>query len=359
MPHQLKSVMECSVEELDRELIARGARISPAKRFKFRDREGTPERVEIMAQLKEFYETMSLSPREDLRHLGTLDLAKTLMFKTGKVIIEGGRGIWNDDNRKDYYQIENEQVIKNANCVAAICQKDDLIDDDRGFSRLKTKKFGEVFNLSSTEPFYDQPIAAGRLCTGFLVKKDIIATADHCIHGIPLSQLRFLFGFKMSDASTPETRVPNENIYTGVEIIQSAYKRMDTGGNGSDWALVRLDHDVVGHSVVTFPHVEISCNQPVYVIGHPCGLPLKYAAGATVQEIESAYFSADLDVFSGNSGSPVFDGNTHELVGIVVQGDNRDFRWTGKEWMSVIYPDPVFKSKKAHCTRFSEFGKYC
>lgn len=86
---------------------------------------------------------------------------------------------------------------------------------------------------------------------------------------------------------------------------------------------------------------------------------MKYAAGATVQEIAGAYFSADLDVFSGNSGSPVFDGNTHELVGIVVQGDNRDFRWTGKEWMSVIYPDPVFKSKKAHCTRFSEFGKYC
>ncbi|NIM13971.1 MAG: trypsin-like serine protease [Candidatus Aminicenantes bacterium] len=358
MAHQRKLAQECSVEELDRELVARGAQIPDKKRFKFKDREGTLERAVIMAQVKEFYEAAaSLSPSKNLRHLTTWELAKALMFKTRKMRIEGGRGIWDDDDRKDYYQIDDGQVKKNADCVAAICGKDDLIAEDNGFFRLKTKIFGKVFHLRDREPFCRQPIAAGRLCTGFLVKEDIIATAAHCIHGTSLSQLRFLFGYKMLDFSTAVTRVPNDNIYKGVEIIDRVYRGFR--GDGSDWALVKLDRKVIGQSVVTFPSAEISCGQPVYVIGHPCGLPLKYAAGARVKAFENVYFSADLDVFSGNSGSPVFASNTHELVGIVVRGDNRDFRWTCKGWISVKYPNREIYSKGAQCTRYSEFSKYC
>lgn len=357
MSHQRKLAQECPVKELDKELIARGVQIPGKKRFKFRDREGTPERTEIMAQVEKFYEeAISLSPSEELRHLTTRELVKALMFKTRKIRMEGGRGIWDDDDRKDYYQIDDEQVKKNAGCVAAICGQDDLIVKNNGFSRLKTKDFGKVFSLCDSEPFCRQPIVKGRLCTGFLVKEDIIATAAHCIHGVSLARLRFLFGYKMLDFSTPVTRVPDDNIYKGVEIIDRVYRGIR--GDGSDWALVRLDRKVIGQSVVTFPHADISCGQAVYVIGHPCGLPLKYAAGAHVKVVDNAYFSADLDVFAGNSGSPVFDSNTHALVGIVVRGDNRDFRWTSKGWISVKYPNREIHSNGAQCTRFSEFSKY-
>ena len=102
-------VQQLSIEELDRELIARGAKIADEKRFKFKDREGTPERACIMVQVKEFYDTAisnSLSPRKDLRHLNTLELVKTLRFKTMKFRVKGHRGIWYDDNRKDFYEIE-------------------------------------------------------------------------------------------------------------------------------------------------------------------------------------------------------------------------------------------------------------
>ena len=360
MLRQRKLAQQLSVKELDRELIARGAEIPDEKRFKFKDREGTPERACIMAKVKKYYEnaiSISLSPDKELCHLSTRELVKALRFKTMEFKIEGGRGIWYDDNRKDVFEIKDEQVRRNADCVAAICMKDDLIEKNNGFSELKTKKFGIAFNLHKDEPFYDQPIAAGRLCTGFLVKEDMIATADHCIKGIPLSQLRFFFGFRMLDSFTPADQVPDKDIYQGVEVIDRAYNRTT---DNSDWALVKLDRKVEGHPLVIFPGEgkEIACCQPVYVIGHPCGLPLKFAAGAEVKGVENAYFSADLDVFSGNSGSPVFNGNTHKLLGIAVRGDFQDFRWTGKGWMYIKYPHPELKSREPQCTRQSEFSRF-
>ena len=43
-------------------------------------------------------------------------------------------------------------------------------------------------------------------------------------------------------------------------------------------------------------------NQAVHVIGHPVGLPMKFAAGATVRNnLPTAFFVANLDTYGGNS----------------------------------------------------------
>jgi V8-like Glu-specific endopeptidase len=108
---------------------------------------------------------------------------------------------------------------------------------------------------------------------------------------------------------------------------------------------------------------------------------LKYAAGAEVRNIKDAYFVADLDIYAGNSGSPIFDKNTHEVIGMVVRGYQRDFRWTGKCYISVKHPTPTMnpgqaenhglskavkadypalpEAMAAECTRVSEFINYC
>jgi V8-like Glu-specific endopeptidase len=194
------------------------------------------------------------------------------------------------------------------------------------------------------------------MCTGFLVAEDVIATAAHFADKNNVTTLRIVFGYKMLDPCTPVTRISNGDIYEGVKIIDRIYNRM---GNRSDWALVKLNRNVEGQTIAALSNKGISCHQPVYVIGHPCGLPLKYAPGAKVGDIREAYFGADLDIYSGNSGSPVFNKDTHEVTGMVVRGDNRDFRWTGKGWVSVIYPNPEIHSRGAQCTRVSEFSRYC
>ncbi|NIM15633.1 MAG: trypsin-like serine protease [Candidatus Aminicenantes bacterium] len=261
-------------------------------------------------------------------------------------------GIWFKDDRMDFYEITDEKVRKNADCVAALCMKDNLVDD-KGFSTLKVKNYGKTFNLCECEPFHNQPIAAKSLVSCFLVKEDMIATAASFVNGRTVTNLRIIFGFKMLNSSTPVIKVSNDNIYKGVKVPYRDYRRGT--GNWTDWALVKLDRKVVGQPIATLSKKKVFRGQPVYVIGHPVGLPLKYASGASVENVSETYFGAKLDVFSGNSGSPVFSSDTHEVIGIVVRGDTKDFRYTGKCWTSIIYPNAEIQSKGAECTRISEF----
>jgi len=59
---------------------------------------------------------------------------------------------------------------------------------------------------------------------------------------------------------------------------------------------------------------------PLYVIGHPSGLPQKFADGAWVRSVQSAYFTTNLDTYGGNSGSAVFNAATDDVEGILVRG---------------------------------------
>jgi hypothetical protein len=351
MVNERKPLNKITIEEMDRELIARGKYSLDSSLFHFQDREGTPQRYDLMEHTKALYVAAPPPiPNEVLRHIDTWELAQLVLLKSKE--INKARGIWNYDNRVDVYEIRKELVKRNADCVAAICLDKDLLAEKNGNSSIRVKNYGVTFNLCSQEPFYHQPIAVGWLCTGFLVKEDVIATAAHCADENNVKDLRIVFGFIMSGPSTPVTQVPNKNIYKGVKIIHRVYNPL---GNGSDWALVELDRKVVGKPVVKLFEKAIYRNQPVYIFGHPCGLPLKYSAGARVRGIYEPFFSADLNVYCGSSGSPVFDSNTHEVIGMVVRGDNRDFRWTGKGWLSIIYPNPDIQSREPQCTRVSQF----
>jgi hypothetical protein len=219
-------------------------------------------------------------------------------------------GIWGKDSRVDFYEIEDEQVKKNADCVAAICKKDTLIDTNKGFFILKVKNYGKTFNLSDNEPFHHQPIAAGKLCTGVLVEEDMIATAGHCVKVMDGTDLRIVFGFKMEDPSTPVIRVPKNNIYKGVEIIRKVLIREFKKPN---WALVRLDRKVVGQTVAALSKKDIFVDQPVYTMGHPCGLPLKYAPGAGISCQGTIFIQSRVCLFIRYHGRRQF---ASEVVGV-------------------------------------------
>jgi hypothetical protein len=350
MKYRRKSIYEYSVEELDKELIARGAQILDERRFQFTDKEGTPERKTVMERVKELYIASIIpSPNKALSHINTAELVKALILKTQKV--NGTKGISGEESRRDYYEITDKKIRKNANCVAAICMEKDLMPSREGFSTLRVKNYGKTFNLCQSEPFYHQNIAAGRLCTGFLVKEDIIATAGHCACEKNVTDLRFLFSYKMSNSSRPVTEIPKQNVYNGVRIVCRAYNRK----NGVDWALVKIDRKVVRQEVVTLSKKKIFRDMKVYIIGYPLGLPLKYSPGASVSNISETHFSADLNVYSGSSGSPVFDSETHEVIGIVVRGHTRDFRLVENCWRSVIYSMNDRTPKEPQCTRVSQF----
>jgi hypothetical protein len=135
--------------------------------------------------------------------------------------------------------------------------------------------------------------------------------------------------------STPRTTFPDSDVYRGVQLLA----RQLNDSTGVDFAVVRLDRRVAGRTPQKIARGgPPAVGTPLYVIGHPSGLPTKIAAGARVARANRSYFEANLDAFGGNSGSPVFDAGTNTVVGILVRGAP-DYRAEGDCNVVNLLPD--------------------
>lgn len=255
--------------------------------------------------------------------------------------------IYGTDDRQEIYDVIDSAILTDADSVVALVAASSITDNGDGTSTLAGPQFAARYQLCPDEPFGNQPVIA--FCTGFLVDPSIIATAAHCVQESNLKSVRFVFGFEMENATTAETTIPNREIYQGSRILGR-----QIGLEGTDWALVQLDRPVLNHPCVRIRRGnKIADNSGVHVIGHPCGLPKKYAGDATVRDNTSArYFVANLDTYGGNSGSPVFNSTTHEVEGILVRGET-DFVKKGTCNVSNICPANGCRGED--CTRTSEF----
>jgi len=327
---QSKSLKDFSINELFHEIKKR------------ENPEGTSKEIRIRETNERSFSFVSNKPsNEGLHSFETGEIIDTLNSKL--------KAIYEVDNRMDIKDVTNEKILEVADSVAALFTEGSVIDNGDGSSTLKTKKFGNSYNLCSTEKFRNQPI--GAFCSGFLVAPNIIATAGHCVTNENISKVRFVFGFRMVDDENARTIIKNSEIYKGVKLINR-----QQNSSGSDWSLVQLDRDVTDHKHVQIRRTgKIKNNEPVYVIGHPVGLPTKFADGATVQNNEhDAYFVSNLDTYGGNSGSPVFN-SRNEVEGVLVRGAE-DFVMNGNCRVSLIC-SPASGCKGEDCTRTTEFAK--
>ena len=269
------------------------------------------------------------------------ELSSLPPMSIARALIERQRVIYGVDDRKDLYEVLNEKYLKAADSVVALFKKEQIKDMGDGTSELSLTNFGDSYNLCSGEKFREQPI--GAFCSGFLVAPDKIATAGHCVeeHGSNLDDIRFVFGFKMNGAGDPTLKINNSEIYNGTSIL--GWKKEDLG---EDWTVVKLERPVENHTPVKVRKKgskKIEDNAPLYVIGCPCGLPMKFADGAVVRDnTKDTYMVCNLDTYGGNSGSPVFYNSTMDpepprVEGILVRGE-RDFRPVGNCSISFVCP---------------------
>ena len=233
--------------------------------------------------------------------------------------------VYGPDDRKEIFEVPDAQQRKLADSVVSLFKLDavDPLPDGTN-SEIDNTKFGSSYRLCSNEPFRDQPCTA--FCSGFLVAPDIVATAGHCVNTPeketpPLTEIKFVFGYRMIDKFNAQRVISNDEIYFGKEVIARVYTP-----TAEDWALVRLNKPVVGHDPLPVRRSSaVANNEDLYIIGYPCGLPAKFAAGAKVRDNSNPlFFVANLDTYAANSGSPVFNKRTHEVEGILVRGE-KDF----------------------------------
>jgi V8-like Glu-specific endopeptidase len=279
-------------------------------------------------------------------------LTLALLLTAGVWFSSVTHGYYGNDDRQDIYELSGEN-LEDADSAVALFPDFQVQDLGDGTAALLTVNYGEYCNLCPSERFREQPI--GAFCSGVLLAPDIIATAAHCIEGENIADIRFVFGYHMRDETTPELVINNRDIYSGVEVI--AWQLDDN--TGADWALIRLNRTVVNHRVARIRESgSISDGQAVHIIGHPMGLPAKFADGAYVRDNRfRAFFVTNLDAYPGNSGSPVFNSTTHEVEGILVRGDgDGELVKQGDCFVSRVCPDDGCGGEDS--TRTTEFVEY-
>ncbi len=181
--------------------------------------------------------------------------------------------------------------------------------------------------LCASVPYVAEPAAAG--CSGTLVAPDVVATAGHCV--LAVHQINFIFHWRMDGPTSPRTTIPAEDVYRASSVIAS--KNDATG----DWALVRLDRPVPNRRVAPLrlsSSSALGIGTPLGTIGHPKGVPQKYAANGEVRNKNTLGFGHNLDLLPGYSGAGVFNMTTTalgQLEGIHTQGNQADFVYNSSD----------------------------
>eukprot|EP00037_Helgoeca_nana_P027254 m.311345 g.311345 ORF g.311345 m.311345 type:complete len:687 (+) comp27446_c1_seq1:1217-3277(+) len=187
-------------------------------------------------------------------------------------------------------------------------------------------------------PFATQKTAG--FCSGTLISATMVATAGHCITSqatCDTSAVIFnaidtvIAGANVASGALPANTVFNCSSQVAGTLSDAWTTRANSyvlgyGGRSIDWKAFSLVGTVptIVASPVTVKTSFVTLGENVMMIGHPSGLPRKYA-GAQVAKVwsqspDGSYrWVSNLDSFAGNSGSGVFDA-AGELVGILVAG---------------------------------------
>lgn len=281
------------------------------------------------------------------------------------------RAVYRRDDRKDICDLKagafREEVEKRSRSVAALVWLGHMMKVKSNRFKLSTKAFrcyGDGrYPVSDTIRFRNQHYATGLVATAFLVSPTIVATAGHAVRdekakSSNLEHLRLVFGFQRQDKVTQEREISvilERDIYQVGEIIDYRFGEQD-------WALLRLDREVLGRDALDVElEDKISVGQNVFMLGHPNGLPLKIADRGRVtekNEANPAYFRASLDSFDRNSGSPVFSRKKpYKVVGLLA-GDIRGlFPKSGKRGKIIDLQHAGHNHPGAWVTPSTLFGK--
>jgi V8-like Glu-specific endopeptidase len=227
------------------------------------------------------------------------------------------QAIYGEDNRVDVYQSSNELLKELSYSTAAMIPHENLVTvADR--VQIRGQLYKDMYRLCPEEKFRDQISAA--YCSGTLIDKDIILTAGHCVsNSMDCPSNAWVFDFRAQSQIQKSVTVPSNSVYQCKRVI---YYQVDLHSN-IDFAIIKLDRPVTDRKAVNIRLGEkFNAKDKLALIGHPRGLPTKIAANGSLIENGEGFIKTNLDAFSINSGSGVFNQTTGELEGILVSGLN-------------------------------------
>ncbi|WP_412469862.1 MULTISPECIES: trypsin-like serine peptidase [unclassified Halobacteriovorax] len=234
--------------------------------------------------------------------------------------------VYGEDNRLDQFEVTDQNKLDAQMSTLAMIPKSKLTKKTENTYLADDSKI----ELCDGERFNKQVDVAD--CSGFLVEKDnkqYVVTAGHCMTSKSDCYDNFwVFDYSKKSPKDDARTILEKNVYSCKRIVAQRLGRT----SGEDFAVIELNREVTDRKPLDYrKRDEIQKGEQVYVIGHPSGLPSKVADGAFVRKANEWFsFSTNLDTFSGNSGSAVFNEKTGLVEGILVRGD-QDYNYNPRK----------------------------
>jgi hypothetical protein len=232
--------------------------------------------------------------------------------------------VFGSDHRADYDQISDSVMRSLGQSVFTFVLKQDLAQTPDGNCRfVKHDTLQKALGLCAGERFGGQTSVPTR-CSGFLISSDLGVTAGHCVSPLEVKDFcknyYIVFDYDMHSGGRAPLTLSKSSVYECDRIASLVF---DPNGRTDDYAVLHFSRPVKHHPTLKYrKRGKIADRAAVFMIGYPRGLPEKFSLDRRVSNnSDPSYFSADLDCFHGNSGSPVFNSRTLEVEGIFVRGE--------------------------------------
>jgi V8-like Glu-specific endopeptidase len=244
---------------------------------------------------------------------------------------ESGKGdIIGDDDRRDEFSDEvTDKLRETARSTAMVVANETVVDNGGDSVSLASETLAESYFMCPGEAFRNQPIPG--FCSAWLVAPDVMVTNGHCITSqTSCDESSFVFDYALSEEGQDLSSVPRQNVVACERVLAWDY----TNDCDVDFAVVQLERPVEGRTPLDVRAAgEALDSDELVIIGHPFGLPRKYAFDGEVLAVGDNTFSTTHDIFGGNSGSAIFDADTGQVQGLVTcGGSNYDWEYWNEGW---------------------------